>query len=389
MPNNHYVLGGYTFDNVDDYWNAQHDMKVIEIIRNNLDVSDPEVAVRLYNMIRDGRIAFATPIGFDFTSHVSDVLADKSINLMDNQRTIDNAEKKVKKQRWIGIVVASIAVIASILFGSSQLGEIMNTRRLESMAKTTRAAKVDTTERMEIMAANAELLTKAGVARKKAIIAAEDEGKAIMARQELEASRVKEEDLIVLPEYVSLLEQNPDLKGWLTIPDTNVDYPVLQREGDTQNEYYLQRAFDGSDDSNGSLFIDYRSDTVNPTENTIIYGHNMNTGKMFGDLKNYLDESYYYDHRNVKFDTLYEERKYEIVAVCLSKVQDNAATDFRYYNFIDAANELEWNAFVQNVNDLSVFSTSVDLEYGDEVLTLSTCNNYTEDGRLFLVAKRL
>ena len=383
MQTKHYVLGGHTFDNVNEYWDAQHDMKVIEIIKKNLDLSNPEVAVKLYNMIRDGKIVFSSPIGTEFTEHVTDVLADKSTNLIDSKKTIDNAESRVKKQRRIGVLIVSLAAAAALIFGLSQFREIINTRSLESMAKATRAAKADSQERARIASENAEILQKAAVERRTAMQANKEK-----ANNANRVKLVKQEELTVLPEYRELLAQNEDLKGWLFIKGTNVDYPVLQREGDSENSYYLRRSFNQKDDTNGSLFIDYRSDIINPTENTIIYGHNMNSGKMFGDLKNYLDESYYYDHKKVQFDTLYEEREYEIVAVCLSKVQDSEASSFRYYNFIDAANKKEWDAFVENVNSLSVFSTEVNLEYGDEVLTLSTCNNYTQDGRLFLVAKR-
>lgn len=380
QANRHYVLGGHTFDNVNDYWNAQHDMKIIEIIRRDLDVSDPEVAIRLYNMIRDGVISFATPIGQEFTEHVTDVLADKSINLIDTKKSYDAAGKKVRPQRFIGLGIAAAAVIAVFIFGGSQLSELLNTQKLEAMAASTRAAKVDDDARREIEALNT--LAMEAAQRAKSVAATEED---IFNPTVL----VNENDLQILPEYTTLVAQNGDLKGWLSIPDTNVDYPVLQRAGDTENAYYLKRDFEGNEDANGSLFVDYRSNTVNPTENTIIYGHNMNSGKMFGDLKNYLDEEFYERHKTVRFDTLYEEREYEIVAVCLSKVQDADSNNFRYYNFIDAKNALEWDAFVTTVNSLSVFSLDSGLKPGDEVLTLSTCNNYVEDGRLFLVAKRV
>lgn len=380
QANRHYVLGGHTFDNVNDYWNAQHDMKIIEIIRRDLDVSDPEVAIRLYNMIRDGVISFATPIGQEFTEHVTDVLADKSINLIDTKKSYDAAGKKVRPQRFIGLGIAAAAVIAVFIFGGSQLSELLNTQKLEAMAASTRAAKVDDDARREIEALNT--LAMEAAQRAKSVAATEED---IFNPTVL----VNENDLQILPEYTALVAQNGDLKGWLSIPDTNVDYPVLQRAGDTENAYYLKRDFEGNEDANGSLFVDYRSNTVNPTENTIIYGHNMNSGKMFGDLKNYLDEEFYERHKTVRFDTLYEEREYEIVAVCLSKVQDADSNNFRYYNFIDAKNALEWDAFVTTVNSLSVFSLDSGLKPGDEVLTLSTCNNYVEDGRLFLVAKRV
>lgn len=375
-----YVLGGHVFENVDEYWDAKQDMKKIDIISRNLDTKDPEVAVRLYNMIREGEIAFASPIGYEFTEHVTDVLADKSFKLIDTKKTVDKAEKNVKKQLFFGVSIASLAVFAALYFGQSQISEIMSARKLESMAKQTRLVKVDSEQRAAIAKLNMDAIAEAA-----AIRAANGEQEDIFNPSVL----VDESSLSVLPEYEGLLAANPDVKGWLTISGTNVDYPVMQRMGDVDNSYYLDKNFDGRTDSNGSLFIDYRSDTVNPTENTIIYGHNMNSGMMFGDLKKYLDESYLNNHKTVKFNTLYEERAYEIVAVCLSEVQDIDSENFRYYNFIDAKNEGEWTAFVQNINSQSVFTGNVDLSPGDEVLTLSTCNNYTEDGRLFLVAKRV
>jgi sortase B len=155
------------------------------------------------------------------------------------------------------------------------------------------------------------------------------------------------------------------------------------------NEYYLSHDFDKNEDSNGTLFVDSRCDLVNPTTNTIIYGHNMKSGLMFGSLKSYLDEDYYNDHKTIHFSTLYEDRTYEIVAVCLSKVAYQDDDSYRYYNFIDAASDSEFQAFYENVQSLSVYGTDVDLSSDDQLLTLSTCNSYVEDGRLFLVAKRV
>lgn len=375
-----YVLGGHTFDNIDDFWNAKQDMKKIDIISKNLDTRDPEVAIRLYNLIRDGGIEFKSPIGLEFTEHVTDVLADKSINLIDSKKTVEAADKKVKKQWIIGVTVVTLAVAASLIFGSSQIGEILTARDLEKMAASTRAVKIDNEQREQIAKLNADTIAMVETLRAERGEEVDPFNTDIF---------VDEANLTVLPEYESLLAQNKDVRGWLEIAGTNVNYPVMQRAGDTTNDYYLRRNFNEENDSNGSLFIDYRSDIVNPTENTIIYGHNMNSGMMFGDLKNYLDEEYFKAHKAVKFNTLYEERDYEIVAVCLSKVQDSDSNNFRYYNFIDAKNPAEWSAFVDNVNYLSIFTGSVDLEEGDQVLTLSTCNNYTEDGRLFLVAKRI
>ena len=115
----------------------------------------------------------------------------------------------------------------------------------------------------------------------------------------------------------------------------------------------------------------------------------MKSGMMFGGLKEYLDEDYYESHKTIHFSTLYEQRTYEIVAVCLSKVAYQDDDSYRYYNFIDAANATEFEAFYENAQSLSVYGTDIDLSADDQILTLSTCNSYVEDGRLFILAKRV
>ena len=92
--------------------------------------------------------------------------------------------------------------------------------------------------------------------------------------------------------------------------------------------------------------------------------------------------------RCLEFDTIYEKVQYKIVAVCLSKVNYEDDYTFRYYNFLNAGSKDDYNAYLANIQQLTVFDQTVDISYGDELLTLSTCNNYIEDGRLFLVAKK-
>jgi sortase B len=193
--------------------------------------------------------------------------------------------------------------------------------------------------------------------------------------------------LTVLLEYEEFLSQNPDLVGWLTIQGTKVDYPVVQKTED--NDYYLNHSFDGSEDSAGTIYVDYRSDIVNPTTNTMVYGHNMKNGTMFGSLKNYLQEDFFKEYRYIQFNTIYEHRLYQVVSVGLSEVAYQDENSYRYYNFIQANNMEEWQEFVDNVNSLAIYQSDVTLEPSDEILTLSTCNSYTEDGRLFIVAKRI
>ena len=128
---------------------------------------------------------------------------------------------------------------------------------------------------------------------------------------------------------------------------------------------------------------------MNQNTNLIIYGHNMKSGAMFGGLKQYLEDSYISEHETIQFDTIYERQTYQVIAVCLSEVgyQDEGA--YRYYNFIDAESEEEFQAFMGNIRTCAVYDKTQDVTKSDSLLTLSTCNSYVEDGRLFVVAKKI
>ena len=184
-----------------------------------------------------------------------------------------------------------------------------------------------------------------------------------------------------------LYSQNNDFVGVLTVVDTDINYPVMQTPSDP--EYYLRRDFYGESSTAGTLFVDYRCDIVNPTTNTIIYGHNMRSGTMFGGLKRYLDYDYYQAHKTIIFKTLYEEQTYQVVGVGLSEVGYEDDDTYKYYDFIDALTGEELQEFIDNIQSLSVFDETIDITSDDKLLTLSTCNTYTENGRMFVVAKRI
>lgn len=191
----------------------------------------------------------------------------------------------------------------------------------------------------------------------------------------------------ILPKYQDLYAQNSDLVGWLTIDAIGVDYPVMQTPGD--NEYYLRRGFDKLYSLAGSLFLDENCRITSPsTANWLIYGHNMSDGSMFGQLDKYAEESFYREHPTFEFDTLYEEMQWQIVAVIRTQV---GADDLPYYTFFDASSERDWQAKYQAVMDLVLYDTGVTAQYGDQLLTLSTCGttSSTTDKRLAVVAKRI
>ena len=190
----------------------------------------------------------------------------------------------------------------------------------------------------------------------------------------------------IMEKYKSLYDENNDLIGWLSIPGTEIDYPVMQNE---DNEYYLHHSFYGEEDKYGCLFVKDFVDINAPGTNFIIYGHNMKDGSMFGDLDEYKEESFLQEHPLVYFNTLYEERTYEIMTVFLSQIYNSNDDVFKYYEFYQADTEDEFLSFYETVTSMSLYKTGVTAEFGDEFLMLSTCAYHVEDGRLVVVAKRV
>jgi sortase B len=188
---------------------------------------------------------------------------------------------------------------------------------------------------------------------------------------------------VMLEQYQALHEQNPDMVSWIKIDGTVIDYPVMY----TSDDFYLSHGFDKEKSKSGVPFIDKRC-TVEPFgTNTIIYGHHMKNGTMFAGLENYKDEDYYKEHPTIHFDTLYEQKEYEIIAVFESKTYRKSDTVFKHYNFLNAVSEADFGEYIANIKALALYNTSVAASYGDELLTLVTCAYHTENGQFVVVAK--
>lgn len=187
--------------------------------------------------------------------------------------------------------------------------------------------------------------------------------------------------------YKRLFEMNKDMIGWLKIPGTEIDYPVMQTMED--EEYYLHRNFFGEKDNNGTLILDTDSDITKTSNNLIIHGHNMKSGAMFAGLLDYENEDFLKEHSQIEFHTKDEVRDYEVIAVFRSKVYNVDDKVFKYYQFFEADTQEEFDSFYSNIKKMSLFDTGVVAEYGDEFITLSTCVYHTTNGRLVVVGKRM
>lgn len=192
------------------------------------------------------------------------------------------------------------------------------------------------------------------------------------------------EEEAILPEYGELFLQNADMVGWISIDGTEVNYPVMQ----TPNEpnYYLKRNFEKEYSDLGTPYIQENCDLAN-SDNLVIYGHHIKGGKMFGALESYKDKAFYEEHKIIRFDTLTKQAEYEIVAVFKTVAYSSAG--FRYYDFVDAENEEAFNAYIEKCKELALYDTGVSAEYGDRLITLSTCEYSAQNGRLVVVAKKV
>lgn len=189
----------------------------------------------------------------------------------------------------------------------------------------------------------------------------------------------------ILPEYQPIYELNNDMVGWITVPDTKINYPVMQTP-DTK-DYYLKRTFDRVWSDWGAIYAREVCDINRPSDNITLYGHHMKDGSMFAGLDKFKQESFWRDHQTFTFDTLYERHTYQIFAVF--KTTASAGKGFPYHLFSDAASEEEFNEFVNTVKSMAFYETGITAEYGDKLLTLSTCEYTQTNGRFVVVAKRI
>ena len=190
---------------------------------------------------------------------------------------------------------------------------------------------------------------------------------------------------IDLTDYSALKEKNADFAGWLTVPDTKINYPVLYRPQD--QDYYLHRDFEGQEAAAGCLYIQENCDAEKPTDNVIIYGHNMKNGSMFGELEKYEDPSFWDTHRTFTFNTLNRFQTFEVVTVFKTVAYQEDA--FRYYQFVEAEGEADFDAFLSQCQARALYDTGVEARFGDRLLTLSTCEYSRENGRLAVLARRI
>ncbi len=395
-----WIVEGRRFRNEEEYQAALRDKELIDSITGNLSLDDPKDIETLYMELRNGKHTFESTVGRQFDDNIYELYHQMKRKELEKRQ--EKAARKEKRKQQ----VEKIKNITSLKKASKKQNAPKNRARLEDFDKEMQA---------QIMA----VLKKREQKRKMLIagclfmciisfgyLGAYYQVSAKSAREFEELSALKEagkqssntkevrihytDDSVetpdILPEYSLIHQKNQRLIGWVKIADTIIDYPVMQT---VNNEYYLDHNFNQEKDRNGCIFMDYQCDVVKGCDNIILYGHHMKSGKMFGTLNRYSKESSYEEHPTIQFDTIYEKGTYQVMYVFRSKVYSEEEVTFKYYQFINAVSEKEFNSAMIEMAELSLYDTGVTAEYGDQLLTLSTCDYQEKKGRFVVVAKKI
>lgn len=182
---------------------------------------------------------------------------------------------------------------------------------------------------------------------------------------------------------------NADTVGWITVPGTKVDNPIVQIP---DNEYYLDHGYDHKPFRAGTVFMDYRDrfgfDEKTQSTNIILYGHNMANNTMFGSLRRYRqDLSFYQEAPYIELESNYQHYTYVIIALTIT--DGSAAASWRYWDMEDFENQQSFDAYVETARQKSLVQIPVDVQYGDKLLTLSTCYSDADDSRFLVIARRV
>ena len=218
----------------------------------------------------------------------------------------------------------------------------------------------------------------------------------MMAEEQHKAERELIESEAPTPgeKYSKLYDENHDFVGWVSIEGTNISYPVMHTPRDP--EYYLHMNFNKEYEYAGVPFMDGTCN-ANPSkgdisDNLIIYGHNMKNKTMFSALTEYADKEFCDEHPIINFDTLWEEGRYQVIAVIMTDAYGEYTDTgelFQYHTHITFSGPGSFDEYMANVNSMKLYDTGVTAEYGDRLITLSTCQYTQADGRCAVIAKKI
>jgi sortase, srtB family len=178
-------------------------------------------------------------------------------------------------------------------------------------------------------------------------------------------------------DFKGLKSLNEDVIGWIYIPDTEINYPIVHT---ADNDYYLDHMVDRTENSAGSIFLDARNPSDFSDLHSIIYGHHMKNGSMFAALKGYKKQEFFDEHKVGYLITEAGVYRIDFFAGHVANVEEDAWQ----LDFLDNA---EFDKWIKYLKDTSAFQSDIDPQYGDKIFTLSTCSYEFDDARFILTGK--
>lgn len=381
METKELTVSGRQFRTQAEYELAQKDAAYIESVKKRYDLSSKAGYDSMLQDLQNGKYRFRTILGNDFLEETE----EKCIEYQKRKKEMPSKDVKKKKEGFR----KNKKIRLEDYDAAMQKSIIKELRKRERRRKILVSA---------CMCVAAGCFVYLGgyyyqIKRLDAYAGRQQMLKGVLPDVETEPETVvihyDEQEIVVpeiLDEYKMLYSLNQKLIGWIKIDDTYIDYPVLQT---SNNEYYMNHNFDQEQDNNGSIFLDMDCSILPRSTNLILYGHHMRSGRMFGQLNKYGSEEFYNKHKYIQFDTIYEKGTYEVMYVFRSKIYEESEIVFKYYQFIDTNSETEFDSYMREMAEMSLYDTGVTAEYGDELLTLSTCDYYTDYGRFVVVAKKI
>ena len=394
-----WTVEGRRFRNAEEYQAALRDKELIDSITGSLKLDNPKDVEILYHKLKEGHYIFESIVGRQFDDNIYELYQRiKQKEVQAKEKKI--ARKEKRKQQ--------ITNLEKMVIPSKKQQKLESKTKLEDFDKDMQEQIIEILKKKErkrkilmavcvflciisfgylgayyqVSAKSAREFEELSALKKAGAWAVNSGNKKVEVHLTDKDTPIPD----ILPEYKKIHQKNQKLIGWVKIDDTIIDYPVMQT---VNNEYYLDHNFNQEEDRNGCIFMDYQCDVIKGCDNMILYGHHMKSGKMFGTLNKYSEESYYEEHPIIQFDTIYEKGKYQVMYVFRSKVYSEEDVTFKYYQFINAASEMEFNSYLNEMAALSLYDTGVVASYGDKLLTLSTCDYQEKKGRFVVVAKKI
>lgn len=287
---------------------------------------------------------------------------------------MDSARKRKRRRRrsgnraWLALLLISLTVF---LFALIALADDYQTEAKEDGELIELAKRVEAEEQTVPAAANTALTGEEQADPR--------ENPAPEASAEPERTEGQ-----ALSRFAELYRENPDLGGWIRIEGTAIDYPVMFTPDDPQK--YLHLSFKGAYSKRGVPFIGEGCGILPRSDNIVIYGHHMKSGDMFAAIVGYQTIDFWHEHPTIEFSTLYEAGEYEVFAAVETDVYK--ARELRCYTFVNADSEEDFNDYLSRIRAASLYDTGIDVSYGDELVTLSTCGYHTSNGRFLVIAKK-